>query len=154
MRKEHKETGGKMDVQIESILQSGQFKKLMEDEITGLRKKYGLKKAEIEILYFLSQCGEHNTSTDIYYQLMMNRGHISQAVDGLCRKHYIAAIHDEEDRRYVHYKILDSAAEIVEEIAKAHENMRNKILQGISEEELNAFLSVAIKIRRNIDHLI
>ena len=55
-----------MEVQIESILQSGQFKKLMEEQVAGLRKKYGLKKAEIEILHFLSRCGEHNTSSDTY----------------------------------------------------------------------------------------
>ncbi|MGN0716043.1 MAG: MarR family winged helix-turn-helix transcriptional regulator [Anaerovoracaceae bacterium] len=143
-----------MEVQIESILQSGQFKKLMEEQITGLRKKYGLKKAEIEILYFLSRCGEHNTSSDIYYQLMMNRGHISQAVDGLCQKHLIEAVPDREDRRYVHYIILDSAMEIVQQIEKVHEDVRREVLEDISEEELKVFQNVAVKIRRNIERLI
>ncbi|MDY4692453.1 MAG: MarR family transcriptional regulator, partial [Blautia sp.] len=70
-----------MDGQIESILQGGQFKKLLDEQSAELRRKYDLKKAELEILYFLSRCNGHNTSTDIHYQLTMNRGHISQAVD-------------------------------------------------------------------------
>lgn len=142
-----------MDRQIESILQGGQFKKLLDEQSAGLRRKYDLKKAELEILYFLSRCGEHNTSTDIHYQLMMNKGHISQAVDSLCRRELITAIPDKEDRRYIHYEILDSAQEIVEEMAKRREETNRKIFEGISEEERKVFAEVSAKIRNNIKKL-
>lgn len=142
-----------MDRQIESILQGGQFKKLLDEQSAELRRKYDLKKAELEILYFLSRCGEHNTSTDIHYQLMMNKGHISQAVDSLCRRELITAIPDKEDRRYIHYEILDSAQEIVEEMAKRREETNRKIFEGISEEERKVFAEVSAKIRNNIKKL-
>lgn len=142
-----------MDRQVESILQGGQFKKLLDEQSAELRRKYDLKKAELEILYFLSRCGEHNTSTDIHYQLMMNKGHISQAVDSLCRRNFIMAIPDKEDRRYIHYEILDSAQEIVEEMAKRREETNRKIFEGISEEELKVFAEVSAKIRNNIKKL-
>ena len=143
-----------MDSQMESILQGGSFKKLLDEQILELRQKYDMKKAELEILYFLSRCGGHNTSTDIHYQLMMNRGHISQAVDGLCRRKLITAIPDQEDRRYVHYEVLDSAGEIVAEITKRREAMNRKILEGISEDELRVFYDVSAKIRKNIETMI
>lgn len=143
-----------MDSQMESILQSGSFKKLLDEQILELRQKYDMKKAELEILYFLSRCGGHNTSTDIHYQLMMNRGHISQAVDGLCRRKLITAIPDQEDRRYVHYEVLDSAGEIVAEMTKRREEMNRKILEGISEDELRVFYDVSAKIRKNIEAMI
>lgn len=143
-----------MDVQIESIMQSGQFKRLFDEQITQLRRKYDMKKAELEILYFLSRSGEHNTPTDIHYQLMMNRGHISQAVDSLCRRNFIIAIPDENDRRCVHYQMLDSAQMVVEELAVIREEMNRKILEGISEEELQVFREVAVKIKKNIEKLI
>ncbi len=143
-----------MDSQMESILQSGSFKKLLDEQILELRQKYDMKKAELEILYFLSRCGGHNTSTDIHYQLMMNRGHISQAVDGLCRRKLITAIPDQEDRRYVHYEVLDSAGEIVAEMTKRREKMNRKILEGISEDELRVFYDVSAKIRKNIEAMI
>ncbi|MGN0275804.1 MAG: MarR family winged helix-turn-helix transcriptional regulator [Hominisplanchenecus sp.] len=143
-----------MDSQMESILQGGSFKKLLDEQILELRQKYDMKKAELEILYFLSRCGGHNTSTDIHYQLMMNRGHISQAVDGLCRRKLITAIPDQEDRRYVHYEVLDSAGEIVAEMTKRREEMNRKILEGISEDELRVFYDVSAKIRKNIETMI
>ena len=143
-----------MDGQMESILQGGQFKKLLDEQSIELRQKYDLKKAELEILYFLSRCGSHNTPTDIHTQLMINRGHISQAVDSLCRRKFIMAIPDENDRRYVHYEVLDSAKEIVAEMAKRREEMNRQILQGISEEELRVFLEVSLKIKSNIENII
>lgn len=143
-----------MDAQIEAILQGGPFKKLLEEQITELRKKYDMKKAELEILYFLSHCGEYNTSTDIHHQLMMNRGHISQAVDSLCRRSYIIAIPDKNDRRYVHYEVLDSAQGIIAEITKVREEMNKKIFDGISEEEMKVFYEVSAKIRKNIEDII
>ena len=38
-----------MDGQMESILQGGQFKKLLDEQSIELRQKYDLKKAELEI---------------------------------------------------------------------------------------------------------
>lgn len=143
-----------MDGQIESILQGGQFKKLLDEQSAELRRKYDLKKAELEILYFLSRCNGHNTSTDIHYQLTMNRGHISQAVDSLCRRSFIAAIPDKDDRRYIHYEVLDSAKEIIEEMTKRREEVNSAIFDGISHEELDTFRSVSLKIKKNIEKLL
>lgn len=143
-----------MDEQIDSILQGGQFKKLLEEQSAELRQKYDIKRAELEILYFLSRCGTHNTSSDIHRQLMMNRGHISQAVDNLCRRNYIIAIPDQHDRRYVHYEISDHAQELVAEMTKRREAMNRKILKGVSEEELKIYRDVSRKIRENINELI
>lgn len=141
-----------MDSQIESFLQGGLFKKLLEEQSMELRQKYELKKAELEILYFLSHCGTHNTSTDIHRQLMMNRGHISQAVDSLCRRQFITAIPDQNDRRYIHYEISDSAREIIMELTRRREEMNRRILEGISEEELKVFRDVSARIRENIEN--
>lgn len=140
--------------QIESILKGGRFRKLMEEQIGEIRKKYDMKKAELEILYFLSHCGGHNTSTDIHDQLLMNRGHISQAVDSLCRRRFISAMPDERDRRYVHYILLDSAKDVVRELSMQYEELNRKILEGISEEELEVFRRVSAKIRNNMEKLL
>jgi len=146
--------GDIMDIQKELILPGGYFKKLLEEEHVGLRQKYNMKKAELEVLYFLSHCGSQNTSTDIHRQLMMNRGHVSQAVDTLCRRRYIVAIPDKNDRRYIHYEVMDTAQEIIMEMTDKREKMHQKILEGITEEELKIYREVSIKIKKNIEKLI
>lgn len=143
-----------MDTQVEAMLQGGPFKKLLEEQIAELRQKYDMKKAELEILYFLSKCGSHNTSKDIHYQLMMNKGHISQAVDSLCKRHFIIAIPDQQDRRYIHYRLSDSAQQIVEEMTKKRMEMNRRMVEGISEKDLEIFRSVSEKIRKNIEKMI
>ena len=148
------ETGEKMDVQVEAILQGAAFKKLLEEEFAEFRQKYDLKRAEIEILYFLSKCGENNTSTDIHSQLMMNKGHISQAVDNLCKRNLISAKPDSNDRRYVHFEIQECALEIVSEIIERRERMNALIREGISEEEMAVFRKVSAQIRKNIEKIV
>ena len=143
-----------MDIQTESFLQGGKFKKLIEEQNLELRRKYDMKQAELEILYFLSRSGGQNTSTDIHHQLMMTRGHVSQAVDSLCRRQFIIAIPDQQDRRYVHYEIQKPAQEIIAEIAKRREEMNRLILDGISEEEMRVFREVSAKIKKNIEKMI
>ncbi|MDD6441455.1 MAG: MarR family winged helix-turn-helix transcriptional regulator, partial [bacterium] len=116
-----------MDKKIETMLQVGEFKKLLEAQSAELREKYGMKKAELEILYYLSHCGSHNTSSDIHQHLLMNRGHISQAVSLLCEKNYIIAIPDQQDRRYVHYEIAESASELISELTRRREEINKQI---------------------------
>ena len=143
-----------MDIQIEIMLQGGQIKKLIEEQSAELRKKYDMKRAELEILYFLSKSGTHNTSTDIHRQLMMNRGHISQAVDNLCKRNYITAMPDKNDRRYIHYEITDNARELIKEMTDRRENVSRMILKDITEEELEAYRKVSEKLRKNIGEMI
>lgn len=143
-----------MDKQIEIMLQGGEFKKLLEEQSAELRQKYDMKRAELEILYYLSHCGQHNTSTDIHQQLMMNRGHISQAVDHLCKKKYIVAIPDQQDRRYVHYEISESANELILELTRRREEINKEILKDVSDEELEVFCRVFEKMRKNMREII
>ena len=143
-----------MDEQIELILRGGQFKKLLDERAAVLRKKYNMKKAEVEIVYFLSKSGVQNTSTDIHKYLMMNKGHISQAVDSLCRRNYLTAIPDKEDRRYIHYQLTEDAKEMVEEIVSIRNDITETILVGITEEEIRTFRKVAKKISGNIEKML
>ena len=85
---------------------------------------------------------------------MKNSGHISQAVDSLCRRNYLIAIPDKNDRRYIHYEISDYAKDLVTEMTKRREAMNGMILKGVSEEELKVFREVSEKIRKNINELI
>lgn len=143
-----------MEEVMERILRGGQFKILFERQISELRKKYNLKKSEIEILYFLSKCGQNNTSTDIRKHLKMNKGHISQTVDVLCKKGFLVAVSDRKDRRYIHYSLTDKADEVIREISVVWDRMMQIVFDGISEEEMIVFRNIAEKIGKNMDYIL
>lgn len=142
-----------IEEQVEIILRGGQFKLLLEQQFLHIREKYGLKRIELEVLYFLSRSGDNNTSTDICRHLKMNKGHVSQAVDSLCRQGYLETAVDREDRRYIHFTVTPKANELVRDIAARWRSMNRRIFEGISEEELKTFKEVSAKIGRNMSRL-
>lgn len=143
-----------MDEQLEIALKGGDFKRLIDTQFDEIKKKYGLKKVEIEVLFFLSKCGNENTPTDITNRLNLNRGHVSQAIDALLKRQLIAATADEQDRRCMHYTITTSAVAVIDKIAAAKKRMDEQILKGITEEELELYKKISEKMVKNIREII
>lgn len=143
-----------MENSIEAILRGGQFKKLIENALTEIRNTTNLKRVEIEVIYFLYRCHEHNTMTDICHHLQMNKGHISIAMDNLCKKAYVTQQQDSDDRRYVHYTLTDEAVSIAKQIHAAWEKMSEMLMAGVEEEDLKVFEKVSEQIGRNIESIL
>ena len=139
---------------FEGILRGGQFKRIIENSLAEIRKKTGLKRVEIEVLYFVSRCGDANTMKDICYHLQMNKGHISIAMDSLCKRGYILQEQDAEDRRYIHYTLNESAYEIVEQIDFEWNKMMECLSEGISQEDMNMFKRISGRIWKNLDKML
>jgi DNA-binding MarR family transcriptional regulator len=143
-----------MDEQMEIVLKGGDFKRLLDTQLDEIKKKYDLKKVEIEVLFFLSRCGSENTPTDITKRLNLNRGHVSQAIDVLLRRKLIAAVADEKDRRCMHYTITPNAVPVIDEIANVKKRMDEQILKGITAEELETYKKISEKMMKNIREML
>jgi DNA-binding MarR family transcriptional regulator len=139
-----------MDEQLEIALKGGDFKRLIDKQFDEIKRRYNLKKVDIEVLFFLSKCGNENTPTDITKRLNLNRGHVSQAIDILLKRQLITAVADEKDRRCMHYTITTSAVSVIDEIANVKKEMDRQILQGITEEELAVYKKISDKMIKNI----
>jgi DNA-binding MarR family transcriptional regulator len=142
-----------VDEQLEIALKGSDFKRLIDSQFDEIKKNHGLKKVEIEVLFFLSKCGNENTPTDITKRLNLNRGHVSQAIDVLLKKKLIAAMADRQDRRCMHYTITANADTVIDEISKAKNRMDEQILKGITEEELAIYKKISEKMIQNIREL-
>lgn len=142
-----------MDENIEIALKGGEFKRLLEYQFNIIKSTYGLKKVDIDVLFFLSNCNSENTPTDIYKRLRLNRGHVSQAIDALMKKGYLVAMPDSEDRRSIHYTVSEQAKEVIAEIAFLRQNLEAHIFQGISEQEVALYKDITAKILKNIENL-
>jgi DNA-binding MarR family transcriptional regulator len=139
-----------MDEELEIALKGGDFKHFLDAQFDEIKKKHDLKKVEIEVLFFLSKCGSENTPTDVSKRLNLTRGHVSQAIDVLLKKHYITAEADEADRRCMHYHITEDAVLLIDEIAAVKNQMDRQILKGITEEELALYKKISEQIMSNI----
>lgn len=139
-----------MEDRIEAFLMSSPFKHIITPALTELKENYGLKKVDAEVLYFLSVCNGHDTPTDIYNRLLLNKGHISQAIETLLERGLISAEIDEYDKRSTHYNVTPEASESIHRIEEMLQSMKAQLLKGISEEEYTAFRQVLNKMYQNI----
>lgn len=139
-----------MERQVVALLRGGQFKQILENYVSEFKSEYGLKRTEIEVLYYLSRNGERNTAKDITLSLNMNKGHLSQTAESLCQKGYVSASKDENDYRIVHYTITKDAARVTEEIDAAIDRLYNALFAGISAEDQEALKRIAAQMTYNI----
>ena len=125
-----------MDNRMEVLLMCSPFKHVITSTLAKIKEEYGLKKVDVEVLYYLSICKEQNTPTDIYRRLMLNKGHISQALECLTEHGLIEARPDERDGRCTHYLVRPEAANIIRLIRDLQLDMERQLLKDISEEEM------------------
>ena len=143
-----------METQIEAMLRGAQFKQLMENYVKNLRERYGLKRMEIEVLYYLRHCGEKNTAKDITLSLHMNKGHISQTTESLVEKSYITGTRDTRDYRIVHYTLTEDADRVTEEIDEAISRLYGMLFEGIPKEDMDALSRIAARMTLNISKIL
>ena len=143
-----------MERQVEALLRGGQFKQMLENYVSGFKSEYGLKRTEVEVLYYLSRSGEHNTAKDITSSLHMNKGHLSQTTESLCQKGYVSASKDENDYRIIHYTITKDAMRAAEEIDAAIDRLYNALFAGISAEDQEALKRIAAQVSLNISRIL
>lgn len=142
-----------MDERVELALKGSEFKRVLESHFDAVKKHYDLKKVDIEVLFYLSECQESNTPTDIYKRLGLNRGHVSQAIDTLVKRGYISALPDKNDRRSMHYVITGKADQAISEISLLKNDFEQRLLEGISEREKETFKRVTYKIMENLEKM-
>ena len=105
------------DKALNVILYGRKFKKMTDRIYEKLRQEYDLKQIEVEILYYLSQRPE-DSACDIYRNLYLNKGHVSQALSSLCKKGFLKASIDPDDRRYISYSIQKKGSNMIEETGR------------------------------------
>lgn len=140
----------RMNQSVEAMLYGRQFRKLLEKELNSVEKEYGLCKIDIQILFYLYTAGVRNTARDIMELNLFTKGHISQSLSRLQRKHLITMVHDDADRRCVHNFLTASAQRIVGKVSRAYMRVNAVVFRDVTDDEKQVLLSVAQKINHNM----
>ena len=139
---------------VEAFLYGRQFLILLEKEMEPIQKEYGLNKVDMQILIFLHNAKERNTSKDIMELHMFTRGHISQSLSRLQKMGYVEMEQDREDRRCTHNYLTPKVDSVIEKLGEIHEKVRKIIFQDVTPEELEALGSIAVKVSHNIEAIV
>lgn len=135
----------------ESLLKGNQFILSLKIMFDDLRKKYDLKKVEMQILWCVYISEENvNTPSDIGRILAMNKAMVSKGLDSLYKRNMVTYLVDDKDRRYVHYTIGENGKAVCEDFEHLWDYMREKLFKGIPKEDVDKFLEVAKKMHMNL----
>ena len=137
---------------IDVLLRGRKIKKLTDSIYNGLRKEYGLKQVEIDVLLYKYLLPD-KVASDIAKELCIPKGHVSLAMDGLMDKKYIKSKRDEEDRRFVRFTITKKGMKVAEELNKIKNFVNDRLLEGMTEEDIDAFDRISTKLLANVDEL-
>ena len=85
---------------------------------------------------------------------MFTKGHISQALSRLQKKGYIKIEQDSEDRRYAHNYLTEEASPIMEKVKKISREIRETIMEGVTEEERKTLTELAEKVMGNLERVL
>lgn len=141
-----------MEQEIEVLLYGNKFRRLYEKFILNIMGDYGLKRIDVEILYYLYCSGCHNTPKDIMNLDMFTKGHISQSVDRMQKLKIIKSVQDGNDRRCMHLVLTESADEIIDRILILKKSIKEVIFKDLTDEEKEFLLMLSRKIEKNIDN--
>lgn len=115
--------------------------------------EYEFTPAEIVVLMFLANHPEVNTSRDIANYRNISKGLVARAVDSLCRKGYLYAKKDENDRRLLHLYLGSQCEEIVERLQECKKMFWLEMHKGITEEQMEICQETIRRMYDNVDRM-
>lgn len=139
-----------MTDELELLITGRQFGKMCEREYEVIREKYGLRKVELNILYFLDCSKEMRTAGDIAQIRQVSKAHISSAVENLVKKELLKTQEDPKDRRRTLLELTGQGKVVVEEVGLARRRMSQIVYRGITEEEKAVMQQAAKKMLQNM----
>lgn len=142
--------------EIESLMMINfyKFRKLNEQKLEKIMKKYDLRRIDMDIIIFLSTYKDVKTAKDIASMEMFTKGHISQSIKRLKKMGYITDSQDENDMRVHNLKVSPSTKPIIKEICEVKKELEESVFDGITDEELKLLRDIFNKICNNINGII
>lgn len=124
-------------------------KKVFDNEINKISKKYNMDISEVLVLLFISKNSNINCACDIVKKHGMSKSYVSKAINSLIEKKYIYLKNNVGDKRIQNIKLLDNSLEIINDIENARIKSEEVLLKNISINNLNKFKEVIDKIVLN-----
>lgn len=141
-----------MNENIEIILRGKKIKKLIDRRLLPIRKRYELRQVEIEILLYLKRWPKASAS-EMSRRLLINKGHVSKAMDNLSKKGFIHSEQNEWDRRYVTFTVTELGERIICESESIENQLAEMVLRDVTEEERETMKRISEKMSQNIDNI-
>lgn len=112
----------------------------------------GLSSAAFLVIWTLASSARHLTQKELAALCFVESPSMVRLLDRLEAKGYARRVTDQTDRRKNHVVLTEAALPLVEEMMHLARGVRDELLDGIPQADLEAALSVLRVIRERIDN--
>ena len=120
--------------------------------IYKIAQKYEMSVIELNILLFLKFNMETNLAKDIVDYLGTTKSHVSKAINNLIDKGMIVRIPDDSDNKKLHLLLTDKTKEVIDIAIEERKKIKNILLDGISEQDVNTLKRIVARMYDNINN--
>ncbi len=114
-------------------------------------RNYDLPPLAVDILLFIANNPVNATAKDICKFRGLKAGIVSVHIDRLVKDGYLKRLDDPNDRRKVVLELTNVAEPIVEQGKVIQTDFSERLLEGISTEDVGALQRVFVMLKKNID---
>ena len=140
-----------------SVFWNMHFKELFQLFYAQYGEMHHLTETEIQILLFLRDDSVYNTARDICMMRGIAKSNVSNGIRMLERKGYVSIRIDEENRKSHRLSLTEKSRPIAAELWQIYEDCQERILDGITKEEVKAvysfFEKCDVNVLKEIDRL-
>lgn len=83
-------------------------------------------------------------------EMQVDKGTTTKALQRLCKKEYLHVTVDEQDRRVHHLYVTDAALPVIQRIGALHQEVKETLMDGFTEEESRQLEHQLEKMTRNV----
>lgn len=122
------------------------LRKQYAHRIEPLCHEWGITRAELDVLLFLTNAPELNRATDIVELQGLTKSHVSIAVKALCKRGYLVLTQDSADRRVSRLEVTEAAKELIEVGDALQKAYFAELFGCLTPQELEQFKAVQRKL--------
>lgn len=131
------------------LLMRKQYARMLEQ----VSDPWGLTRAEMDVLMFLANNPTLDRAADIVELRGLTKSHVSIAVKALCERGLLETRQDENDRRVIHLKPTEAAAEVIRAGKAAQCTCFQKMFSCFAPEEKEQWLYLQKKLLSNMKNI-
>ena len=113
--------------------------------------RYGLSFGQISILLTMYRFPSLDSAGKIARKLDITKGLASRNVDSLCRKGFLLAVEDRQDKRIVRLTMSQNARQICRQVQRNSRRMYSAAAKGICPRDMETALGVLEKMSANME---
>ncbi len=128
------------------------FKKIYDQSLEPVCKKYQLTRMELDILLFLANNPGYDTAKDIIERRRLTKSHVSMSLKDLERRDLVQKEYYPGNQKTAHLKLSSASVQMVAEGQQAQKKFFQTVFRDFNPEDVSRMEDYFERMRKNMQN--